>query len=193
MPYSDDIAEYSLSLDGEGFESTAQLELFQSFCALYNGHRDLLDGLLYSTGKKAYAPIGYIQGIGTEDDAYLLSNLASKASEVLRSSKQLWLVGRDRRQVDITLEDRRLSRRHAALQYRPGKGFVLLDLSSTNGTYVNGTRLEPEKKYLLQDGDWIRLGRCVFQFFTCYPTNVDPQQAENQNASERSLEEDTLH
>src|SRR5215207_8089237 len=58
-------------------------------------------------------------------------------------------VGRDPA-VDITLDDAKLSRHHARLEPRP-EGVVLVDLQSTNGTFVNGQRaLQPT---LLRVGD----------------------------------------
>ncbi len=48
-----------------------------------------------------------------------------------------------------------VSSRHAAIIAKPD-GFVLQDLSSKNGTYVNGTRLEAD--CLLADGDVIGFG-----------------------------------
>lgn len=39
-------------------------------------------------------------------------------------------------QNDIVLPDRLVSRRHARIE-RQGNGYVLIDLGSTNGTYVN--------------------------------------------------------
>jgi S1-C subfamily serine protease len=48
-----------------------------------------------------------------------------------------------------------VSSRHAAIVAKPD-GFVLQDLGSKNGTYVNGTRLEGDR--LLADGDVIGFG-----------------------------------
>ena len=42
---------------------------------------------------------------------------------------------------DITLTDATVSRRHAALSYRDGH-WVVADLGSRNGTWVNGTRVD---------------------------------------------------
>ena len=49
-----------------------------------------------------------------------------------------------------------ISRSHAMLQPGSGGGFLLADLRSTNGTYVNGLRLE--QAAVLRDGDKIELG-----------------------------------
>ncbi|MBN2497196.1 MAG: GGDEF domain-containing protein [Deltaproteobacteria bacterium] len=58
--------------------------------------------------------------------------------------------------VDIRLDDRGVSRRHAAL--RLSRGQVLLeDLGSTNGSWHNGKRVH---KAVLRDGDRLQIGAC---------------------------------
>jgi hypothetical protein len=57
-------------------------------------------------------------------------------------------------------EDDAVSRRHAWI-FRRDDRFYLRDLDSTNGTEVNGRRLEPEEFVPLYSGDEIRLGECV--------------------------------
>ena len=53
--------------------------------------------------------------------------------------------------------DKGVSRRHAAIVRRDGS-LYLMDMSSANGTYLNGQRLVPEQPRVLRDGDDIRLG-----------------------------------
>jgi two-component system, cell cycle response regulator len=61
---------------------------------------------------------------------------------------------------DIRINDHSVSRRHARIQ--PGTdGFYALDLQSTNGTYVNN---EPAKMRQLKDGDYLRVGNCIYRF-----------------------------
>lgn len=53
-----------------------------------------------------------------------------------------------------------VSRRHAMLcriSYRPS----IMDLKSTNGTFINGLRLEPDKPQILRDGDEICFGKML--------------------------------
>ena len=54
----------------------------------------------------------------------------------------------------IPLADPYLSKDHAALEAGAG-GVVVVDLGSTNGTFVNGTRA---RRAVLRDGDELRLG-----------------------------------
>ena len=62
-------------------------------------------------------------------------------------------VGRDP-QNDVTLDDRRVSRRHAEIRLRLGR-YTLYDLQSTNGTLVNGRRIA---EVVLSDEDRITIG-----------------------------------
>jgi signal transduction histidine kinase len=56
---------------------------------------------------------------------------------------------------DLPLTDYTVSRRHAEISPQ-GRGWYLTDLKSSNGTYVNGSRLE--RPVRLKHGDQIRLG-----------------------------------
>ena len=61
----------------------------------------------------------------------------------------------------IPLNDQNVSRRHAEI--RPaGSGYVVVDLGSTNGTMVNGTRIDGEQR--LNDGDIVSFGSTHLRF-----------------------------
>jgi predicted component of type VI protein secretion system len=69
-------------------------------------------------------------------------------------------IGRSR-QCDVVLDDPNVSRRHADVRPRGGAG-VLNDLGSTNGSVLNGRRIEhPE---VIQPGDEIEIGTSVITF-----------------------------
>ena len=59
---------------------------------------------------------------------------------------------------DIVIPERQISRHHAQVERR-NRGYLLIDLGSKNGTYVNGQ--EVNQPYLLQDGDEIQIALCV--------------------------------
>ena len=61
---------------------------------------------------------------------------------------------------DIILADQQVSRHHAEIAMQGGQ-WVLRDLGSANGTYLNGRRIE--KPHILSPGDTIRLGRSTFR------------------------------
>ena len=59
-----------------------------------------------------------------------------------------------------------ISRRHAVIR-RTEWGFTLEDLSSTNGTWVNGMQLLPGQTYLLRNGDQLKLAeQFLFVYFS---------------------------
>jgi len=69
--------------------------------------------------------------------------------------------------LDLALYDaaeQGVSRRHALIR-RGEETLMLLDLGSTNGTFLNGQRLPPQQPRVLRDGDEIRLGRLVMRVF----------------------------
>lgn len=70
------------------------------------------------------------------------------------------LIGRDSRQLPLT--DNTVSRRHAKLSPIEGGEWVVNDLGSANGTYINGTRVD--RQYQLKLGDQIRVGRSLLVF-----------------------------
>jgi pSer/pThr/pTyr-binding forkhead associated (FHA) protein len=51
-----------------------------------------------------------------------------------------------------------LSRRHAKIR-RAGSGYEVIDLSSSNGTWLNDERLTPNQPYSLPNGSQLRLAR----------------------------------
>ncbi len=61
-------------------------------------------------------------------------------------------------QCDIQVQDRWMSRRHARLVWS-GSGYLIEDLGSTNGVFVNGERVAGSR--VLKSGDILRLGEEV--------------------------------
>lgn len=82
----------------------------------------------------------------------VLSGALSGQSFELRRGEQI--IGRGP-QVDIRIDDTGVSREHAKLIWTPHGVFNLLDLRSTNGTAVNGNRIDVA---ILRAGDRIQLG-----------------------------------
>ena len=68
-----------------------------------------------------------------------------------------WLVIGRGRGADLVLAEATISRAHAAIGFEES-GFFVQDLGSTNGTLVNGGKVE---KQSLKCGDEIRMGRLV--------------------------------
>ncbi len=91
------------------------------------------------------------------------------------SSGAAWVLMADEETIgrepvnSIPISDGSISGRHAAIR-RGDNGFILEDLGSRNGSFVNGERLTGPQP--LADNDIIRLGKVVFTFNLA--TQVDP-------------------
>ncbi len=73
--------------------------------------------------------------------------------------KELTNVGRDAAN-DVVLNSPAVSKEHAKVKYEDGQ-YVLYDLASTNGTFVNGTKIS---KKTLSDGDEITFANVKMRF-----------------------------
>ncbi|CAK9175520.1 unnamed protein product [Ilex paraguariensis] len=98
-----------------------------------------------------------------------------KGGEVLNEPlyvhrQSCYLFGRERRVADIPTDHPSCSKQHAVLQYRQVEkeqpdGMLskqvrpyVMDLGSTNGTFINDNRVEPQRYYELLEKDTIKFG-----------------------------------
>jgi hypothetical protein len=149
-------------------ELSQRSKLYQVFLKLYEHHQDLLDKILdlENSGSEVWAGAGFpfIQGLIQNHQIHLITNLVGGKTQALMQPEQVWTIGRDSRQVGLAVQDRRLSRCHAAIRYE-AQNFYLVDLESSNGSFVNGKRIEQPQR--LKDGDRLRLGSLTISFFFC--------------------------
>ena len=68
-------------------------------------------------------------------------------------------IGRDSI-ADIQLHDTEISRQHAEIQLIGGE-YLLVDVGSSNGTFVNGRRVD---RHMLVSGDQVQLGRSLMLY-----------------------------
>jgi diguanylate cyclase (GGDEF)-like protein len=71
------------------------------------------------------------------------------------------VIGRSAK-CDVVIEQESVSRNHARIAH-DGRGYVVQDLGSTNGTYVNDVLIDRSS---LRDGDQIKVGRTIFKFLS---------------------------
>lgn len=79
--------------------------------------------------------------------------VGQKAREIPIHGEE-FLLGRGS-DCDLRLRDINISRHHCLIRVRPGQ-ITLVDLGSSNGSYVNGTRVVSQAD--LKSGDELRLG-----------------------------------
>lgn len=70
-------------------------------------------------------------------------------------------VGKLAGAVDVVINEQSLSRMHARFS-KSGSSVYVTDLNSTNGTFKNGMRLEPNASEMIEPGDEIKLGKLKF-------------------------------
>ena len=169
------LAEYSsqvLSAPGHA-ELEQRLGLYRVFLKLYEHHRELLDEILDLENSgfnlQSHSTIRYVQAVRLGQEVYLITNLIPGKPQAIQQEQGIWVIGRDRKAA-LSLPDQRLSRRHAAIQYATNGYFYLVDLNSTNGSYVNGQAVR--QAVCLHHGDQVRLGSLAFTFMLCEATQL---------------------
>lgn len=78
------------------------------------------------------------------------------------------LFGKDRRVADVPTDHPTCSKQHAVLHYRlAADGVVkpyIMDLESTNGTFLNGERLDPARYHEIKARDVLKFGMSSREF-----------------------------
>jgi ABC-type multidrug transport system ATPase subunit/pSer/pThr/pTyr-binding forkhead associated (FHA) protein len=103
----------------------------------------------------------------------LINNQSSDPAKVFELIKSEIVIGRDEG-VDVVIPTPAVSRRHAKLSME-GNGYVIEDLGSSNGTFVNGERLRARKA--LNAGDEIKLGQAITLSYTAPATQESQKTA----------------
>lgn len=81
----------------------------------------------------------------------------------LTINKEEFLIGKSRSKADGLISfNKAISRAHCKI-LRTNGSYFLIDLKSTNGTYLNGVRLQPHKPVPVKNGDIIRLANLDFR------------------------------
>ena len=88
------------------------------------------------------------------------SILPFDANEFYPLNKNSLIAGRSLK-CDVVLGDMLLSKKHMHIWYED-KEWRIEDLDSTNGTFINGERVDDT--FLLDDGDIIKLGQIELQY-----------------------------
>jgi predicted component of type VI protein secretion system len=117
--------------------------------------------MIYSTAGRVREPLEQRTGAG--------GRAALKQGLLLLDGRRIVLgpdgatIGRSR-DCEVVLSDQNVSRRHAAVQPHAAStyGWAVVDLGSTNGTKLNGRRVEEPTP--LEPGDKIELGTTELRF-----------------------------
>ena len=97
----------------------------------------------------------------TENDQLVFYSPDQPAFTV-KLSESIYKIGREPDNT-IVLRGGKASRAHAQVERKPNGRYYIVDLHSTNGTWVDDTRLEPEIPILLNPGSLVRIGNYWMQ------------------------------
>lgn len=106
----------------------------------------------------------YLQATRIDHRAFLTTNLTDIGQAQVTDIGSTWLLGRSRN-CAIMVPDRSISRCHAVIGHDSQQGFYIMDVGSSNGTYLNQQRLTGLKRHTLNDGDIITLCHLRVEFF----------------------------
>ena len=94
-----------------------------------------------------------------EDTVLLIRTGGGREGEAISFSSEVLTVGRSPHS-DLFLDDVTVSRHHARV-IKDENGYLIEDLNSLNGTYVNRKRIE---RHRLSDGDELQIGKFKLAF-----------------------------
>jgi serine phosphatase RsbU (regulator of sigma subunit)/pSer/pThr/pTyr-binding forkhead associated (FHA) protein len=82
------------------------------------------------------------------------------SGQLFTLDREVTTIGRNP-ECDVVLQPKSVSRKHAAI-LRKTSGFLIKDLGSTRGTFVNGQKLG--QPVLLEDGNTVQIGEVLLSF-----------------------------
>jgi hypothetical protein len=101
-----------------------------------------------------------------EDTVLLIRTGGGREGETISFDSDVLTIGRSPHS-DLFLDDVTVSRHHARL-IRDENGYLIEDLNSLNGTYVNRKRIE---RHRMSDGDELQIGKFKLAFLE--PTGAE--------------------
>ena len=87
----------------------------------------------------------------------LILKLKETQIDEFNLEKSTITIGRSQ-ENEIVIDNVAVSRRHAQLELKEGKGYVLRDLGSSNGTFLNGVQIDAND-HELNDGDVLGIAK----------------------------------
>lgn len=119
---------------------------------------------------------------------YLVVKQKSKPKpELYRLDRMTVTVGRET-DNDVILQDAEVSRHHLRIVLTED-GYIIEDLNTMNGTYINERRLLTRR--LLRPSDVIRIGKSLQVWFTSDPQRLLDQLASGETVNHKEHDEDT--
>ena len=99
----------------------------------------------------------YSQPYMEPDVSYKLYLIRNSNSQVINVTGNYFTLGKDSGNVHAYIDNNSVSRHHATITFENGC-YYIMDNKSTNGTTVEGIRLQPYEKAQLFDNSIVSLG-----------------------------------
>src|SRR5579859_986520 len=93
-------------------------------------------------------------GVVNKQEACFIVLAGGTVGQMYKIAGQEMYIGRAS-DAEIRVDDEGVSRRHCRVAQTPNNQVILVDLGSTNGTYVNGHKISEQ---VLRDGDKVQVG-----------------------------------
>ena len=174
IPVSQRLFDDTLSFENE--LRTSMIKLIQGLPALsvpktIKFAADLSNGTLslenlYSTVKNGPLPVSpaaAVAGIQSQPKILRLIALNAPGRIEIEVTKDNFIIGKKKEAVDGWISfNKTISRSHCKITQN-GSQYMITDLKSSNGTYVNHVKLLPDQPYPINGGDIVRLSNSDFQ------------------------------
>ncbi len=106
----------------------------------------------------------YLQGVHTKTGAFIRTNLPRTEKVRTTENGMVWLMGRSRN-CAVVFPDPAVSRCHAVVGYDIHQGFYIMDVGSSNGTFLNQQRLVAMQRHTLKNSDVITISHIKIEIF----------------------------
>jgi adenylate cyclase len=124
-----------------------------------------------------------VEQLGQNNAHFVIHTLQGERQFSL-AEKNYWTIGRSQ-ENDIVIRDHSMSRNHAIIQCNETGDYLLIDLGSSNGSFVNGKRVSVPIS--LQNGDRILFGKSHVEFY------VLGRELSTQTSREEDTQTNLLH
>ena len=149
LPSLDQVIDRDMNLEMAGYTSASVRSAYDAVKPLH------IAGSATMQGKKDYGNTVFFDESSVKE--YKLYAIDKKNKKHIELKQFPCTIGKMAGCVDYVLSDDSVSRIHARFD-KQGEKVMLTDMNSTNGTFKNGLRMQPQETVEIEPGDEVRFG-----------------------------------